>query len=168
MKRLLSVLALILLLAACNSESRNPAIKGYRLSQAGGLGFGIDGVTAALTLDLDVENPSRSTYSLEALEATIYRGLETEPFAEVTMVEPVSIGPRCETTIPVPLNARFTRPLALLGGGFSTDLADYTADLDLILRKGSFKKRITMQRVPLEQIGSLTGQTTHTKDHEKE
>ena len=81
MKRLLSVLALILLLAACNSESRNPAIKGYRLSQAGGLGFGLDGVTAALTLDLDVENPSRSTYSLEALEATIYRGLETEPFA---------------------------------------------------------------------------------------
>lgn len=168
MKRLLSVLALILLLAACNSESRNPVIKGYRLSQAGDLGFGLDGLKAALTLDLDVENPSRATYTLESLEAVLYRGLETEQFAVVSMAEPVSIGPRCETTIPVPLNARFTRPLALLGGGFSTDLADYTADLDLVLRKGSFKKRISMQRVPLDQIGSLTGQTTHTKNHEKE
>ena len=64
--------------------------------------------------------------------------------------------------------ARFTRPLALLGGGFSTDLSTYTADLDLLVRKGSYKKRIIKERVPLDQLGSLLGQTAKTKAYEKE
>jgi hypothetical protein len=74
------------------------------------------------------------------------------------MRESVSVEPRSEATVSLPLDARFTSPLALLGGGFSTDLADYTADIDLTLRRGSLKKRITKERIPLAELGNLLGQ----------
>lgn len=157
MKRILILLASVLLLASC-SPSANPVIKGYRLQQVGGLSFGVEGVTAELTLDLDVENPSSARYTLESLKAILYKGFETSPFANLVMQEPVFIEPRTEATVSLPLDARFTRPLALLGGGFSTDLSAYTADIDLTIRKGSFKKRITKERVPLDELGSLLGQ----------
>ena len=168
MKRLPALLVLILLATACSQPSSNPEITGYRLGQIGSPVFGLDGVTADLTLEIDVKNPSKAQYTVESLEAILYRGTETSPFANLVMQESVSIEPRSEATVALPLQARFTRPLALLGGGFSTDLSAYTADLDLTIRKGSFKKRIQKERVPLDQLGSLLGQTTTQKDHEKE
>ena len=157
MKRILILLASVLMLASC-SPSATPVIKSYRLNKVGGLSFGADGVTAELTLDVDVANPSGSRYTLESLEAVLYQGVEVNPFAYLTMRESVSVEPRSEATVSLPLDARFTRPLALLGGGFSTDLADYTADIDLTLRRGSLKKRITKERIPLAELGNLLGQ----------
>ena len=144
MKRILAILTLVLLLAGCSTQ-QNPVIKDYRLRQSGEVGFGAAGVTAGL-----------------------YRGFETSPFADLTMPESVFIEPRSEATVPIPLTARFTRPLALLSGSFSTDLNDYTADIDLTIRKGSLKKRITRERVPLTELTSLFPQDTKTESHEKE
>jgi len=168
MKRILAILVMVLLAAACTKDTRTPVITGYRLSQIGSPGIGPEGVTADLTLEIDVQNPSADRFTVETLEAILYRGVELSPFANLAMQESVSVEPKSEATVPIPLKARFTRPLALLGGGFSTDLADYTADLDLTIRKGSLKKRITRERVPLDQLGSLLGQTQKTKEHEKE
>ena len=123
---------------------------------------------ADLTLEIDVQNPSADPFTVETLEAILYRGIETSPFATLVLQESKSIEPKSEATVPLPLKARFTRPLALLGGGLSTDLSAYTADLDLTVRKGSFKKRITQERVPLDQLGSLLGKTAKTKGYEKE
>ena len=167
MKRILTVLSLVLLLASCNRESRNLVITGYRLGQIGSPAFGLDGVTADLTLDLDIQNPSASRYTVESLKGILYRGTETSPFADVVMLESVFIEPASEGTVSLPLQARFLRPLALLGGGFSTDLSAYTADIDLTVRKGSLKKRITRERIPLNQLGNLLGQTVKTKEHEE-
>lgn len=167
MKRILTLLTFALLLTAC-SPSQNPVIKDYRLRQSGEVAFGVEGVTAGLILEVDVANPSASRYTLESLEAILYRGFENSPFANLTMPESVSIEPRSEATVPIPLTARFTRPLALLSGGFSTDLNDYTADIDLTIRKGSLKKRITQERVPLTELTSLFPQDTKKESHEKE
>lgn len=167
MKRILVILPLVFLLTAC-SGSPDPVIKGYRLRQTGGLAFGAEGVTTDLTLELDIDNPSASRYTLESLEAVLYLGNETSRFADVLMQEAVSIEPRSEETVSLPLHARFTRPLALLGGGFSTDLSAYTADVDLIIRRGSFKKRITQKRIPLDRIGNLLGQNEKKEKDEKE
>ncbi len=167
MKRILAILTLVLLLAGCSTQ-QNPVIKDYRLRQSGEVGFGAAGVTAGLVLEVDVANPSASRYTLESLEAVLYRGFETSPFADLTMPESVFIEPRSEATVPIPLTARFTRPLALLSGSFSTDLNDYTADIDLTIRKGSLKKRITRERVPLTELTSLFPQDTKTESHEKE
>lgn len=168
MKRILALLVLVLLAVACTKDTRTPVITGYRLSQIGSPGFGPEGVTADLTLEIDVQNPSADPFTVETLEAILYRGTETSPFATLVLQESKSIEPKSEATVPLPLKARFTRPLALLGGGLSTDLSAYTADLDLTVRKGSFKKRITQERVPLDQLGSLLGKTAKTKGYEKE
>lgn len=157
MKRILILMASVLLLASC-SPSATPVIKACRLQQVGGLSFGAEGVTAELTLDADIDNPSGSRYTLESLDATLYQGIEVSPFAYLTMRKSVSVEPRTEATVSLPLDARFTRPLALLSGGFSTDLSAYTADIDLTIRKGSLKKRITQERVPLDELGNLLGQ----------
>ena len=162
MRRILAILTFVLLLTAC-STSQNPVIKGYRLRQSGEVGFGAEGVTAGLVLEVDIENPSPSRYTLESLDAVLYRGFESNPFADLTMPESVFIEPRSEATVSVPLTARFTRPLALLSGGFSTDLNDYPADIDLTVRKGSLKKRITRERVPLTELQSLFPQDTKTE-----
>jgi len=168
MKRILALLVLVLLTAACAKDTRVPVITGYRLSQIGSPGFGPEGVTADLTLEIDVQNPSADRFTVESLSAILYRGTETSPFANLDLKESAFIEPKSEATIPLPLLARFTRPLALLGGGFSTDLSTYTADLDLLVRKGSYKKRIIKERVPLDQLGSLLGQTAKTNAYEKE
>ena len=168
MKRILALLVLALLAVACTKDTRVPVITGYRLSQIGSPGFGPEGVTADVTLEIDVQNSSADRFTVESLEAILYRGTETSPFANLVLQESAFIEPKSEANLPLPLKARFTRPLALLGGGFSTDLSTYTADLDLTVRKGSYKKRITQERVPLDQLGSLLGQTAKTKAYEKE
>lgn len=168
MKRIVAILVLVLLAAACTKDTRTPVVTGYRLSQIGSPGFGPEGVTADLTFEIDVQNPSADRFTVESLEAILYRGIETSPFANLVLQEAAFIEPKSEATISLPLKARFTRPLALLGGGLSTDLSTYTADLDLTVRKGSYKKRITQERVPLDQLGRLLGNTAKTKGYEKE
>ena len=58
------------------------------------------------------------------------------------------------------------RPLALLSGGQDAlDLSQYCADVDLTVRKGSLKKTIRKERLPLKQLEHLLGsrQNTETK-----
>lgn len=157
MKRILVLLCSLLLLAACHNESRDPVIKGYRLDQVGGMSLGPGGLTTDLVLELDVENPSSARYTLESLTATLYRGPETVPYADAAMQGTAAVEPRSEQTVSIPVSVRLARPLSLLTEGFSTDLEDYEADLDLTIRKGSFKKRIKKERVPLGQLSELLG-----------
>ena len=169
MKRILVLLCSVLLLAACHDASRDPVIKGYRLNQVSDLSIGQGGVTADMTLDVDVENPSSARYTLEDLQAVLYRNNATAPYADVTMQESVLIAPRSEQTVSIPLTVRFTRPLSLLTEGVSTDLSDYVADIDLTIRKGSLKKRIKQEQVPLERIGEWLGTGSQKQEiHEEE
>ena len=169
MKRILVLLCSVLLLTACHDASRDPVIKGYRLGQASDLSIGASGVTADLTLDVDVENPSSARYTLDDLQAVLYRIPSTQPYAEATLLESVGIEPRSEQTVSLPLTVRFTRPLAILTEGVSLELSDYVADIDLTIRKGSFKKRIKQERVPLEQLGEWLGSASKKQEiHEKE
>ena len=167
MKRLLVLLSAVLLLAACHNESRDPVIKGYKLEQVSGLSLGAEGVTADMTLDLDVENPSSARYTVESLEAILYRLDETSRFAYVTMDGTATIEPKSEKTVAIPLNVRLLRPLALLTGDMNgLDISQYCADVDLTVRKGGLKKRIQRERVPLAQLGQLLGTTQNPKPDE--
>jgi len=155
MKRLLAISSLLLLLAACHNEAMDPVITGYRMGQLGGLGIGLGGVTTDMSLEVDVTNPSSARYVLESLEATLYPKNDTTRFADVVMKESVSLEPRSEGTLSVPLSIRFTHPLSLLSRGLGGSLSDYEADVDLLIRKGAFKKKIHRQRLPLDQIEGL-------------
>ena len=159
MKRFLTLLLLALALTACNDASRNPVIKDYRFRQAGGFSFGLDGVTAGIWLDLDVENPSRAKYTVEALHADVFKAGNPDVFAVIDMEEPASILPQSDSTVSVPMSIRFLRPLALLGGLTTDNLSQYEADVDMLIRKGSFKKNIKKQRMPLDRIANLLGKT---------
>ena len=164
MKRILVLFCSLLLLAACHNESRDPVIKDYRLNQVGGMSLGQGGLTAELVLEIDVDNPSSARYTLESLLATLYRGYETTPYAEATMQGTAAVEPRSEQTVAIPLSVRLARPLALLTEGFSLELSDYVADVDLTIRKGSLKKRIKKERVPLEELGALLGSTSKKQE----
>ena len=167
MKRFLALLCAALLLAACHNESRDPVIKGYRLGQVSGLSLGADGVTADVALDLEVENPSAARYTLEALQATLYRENETARFADVVMEGTATIEPHSEATLAIPLTLRLLRPLALLATGLDgIDLSQFCADVDLTVRKGALKKRIQKERVPLSQLETLLGAASNTKQNE--
>ena len=156
MKRLLVLLSAVLLLAACHDASRDPVIKGYQLSQLSELSLGLEGVTATAEIALDVDNPSSARYTLEFLQATLYRLNETSRFAQVEMEGTAAIAPRSETSVKIPLNVKLFRPLALLtGGSTSFDPAQYCADVDLTIRKGGLKKRIRQERVPLTALEQL-------------
>lgn len=162
MKRALFLLSLVLLTLSCSKPADTPVIQGYRLGEVGNMGIGPGGVTAAATLEVDVNNPGKARYTVESLQATLYRSTETAPYAEVSLEEAAFIEPRSEQTVTLPLQIVLTRPLALLAGGFDTDLSHYTADIDLTLRRGSFKKTIKQERVPLEELGRQLGITSKT------
>lgn len=155
MKRILVLLCAALLLAACHDASQDPVIKGYRIDQVGGMSLSGDGVTVNLNIALDVDNPSSATYTLEMLDAILYRGTETAPFAEAVMTEQAGIAPRSSQTVAIPLRVKLLRPLALLSSSEGFDLSQYCADLDLTVRKGSLKKRIQRERVPLSSLEQL-------------
>lgn len=156
MKRILVLFCTALLLAACHNASQDPVIKGYRIQQVGGLGLSANGVTADMVLKLDVENPSNASYTLEALHADVYRNGENGRFAEVTLPQSASIAPRSNQSVDIPLQVLLLRPLSLLAGGEEMlDLSQYVADLDLTVRKGSLKKRIQKERVPLKDLQHL-------------
>ena len=156
MKRILVLFCTVLLLAACHNASQDPVIKGYRIQQVGGLGLSANGVTADMVLKLDVENPSNASYTLEALHADVYRNGENGRFAEVTLPQSASIAPRSNQSVDIPLQVLLLRPLSLLADGEEMlDLSQYVADLDLTVRKGSLKKRIQKERVPLKDLQHL-------------
>ena len=157
MKRFLIIMAAALTLASCSDASRDPVIKDYRIHQVGGFSFGLDGVTADVKLDLDIENPSNAKYTLEALEATLFPANDTAGFAFVSLKETAFIAPKTSETVTIPLGVRLMKPLTLLGGSLNGDLSDYVADIDLVVRKGALKKRIRKERMPLEKIGGLLG-----------
>ena len=160
MKRFFTLLCTAVLLTACPNPSQDPVIKGYRLQQTGGISLGAEGVTTGMVLNLDVENPSRATYAIESLNAIVYKGAETARFAQVDLLEAVSIAPGSEQTVALPLQVNLLRPLALLSGGSDGfDLSQYCADIDLLVRKGSLKKRIRQERVPLKDLEHLLGNT---------
>jgi len=167
MKRVLALLSLALLLSACNNASRDPVIKGYRIQEIGGLAFSLNGVTADMQLDIDVENPSSAKYLLESLDAVLYPVGDTLRFARVTLKEPVGIEPRSDNTVSLPLDVNILKPLALLAGNL--ELSDYEADVDLTVRKGALKKRIQKERLPLDRLEKLLGTNSQEqKDHENE
>lgn len=156
MKRILVLFCSALLLTACHNASQDPVIKGYRIQKADGLGMTANGVTANMVLSLDVDNPSNATYTLEALHADVYRNGENGRFAEVTLPQSASIAPRRNQSVAIPLQVLLLRPLSLLAGGEEMlDLSQYVADLDLTVRKGSLKKRIQRERVPLKDLAQL-------------
>ena len=160
MKRFLTLLALCLLAVACNDASRNPVIKGYRIHQVGGLGFGIDGLTADVQVDLDIENPSKARYTVEAMHADLFTAGDTVRYADVNLKEAAIIPPKSNGKIAIPLAMTIKRPLSLLGGALTDDLSQYEADVDLTIRKGSIKKNIHKSRVPLNRILELLGKNT--------
>lgn len=156
MKRILVLFCTALLLTACHNASQDPVIKGYRIQQVDGLAMSAGGVTAGMVLNLDVENPSNATYTLEALHADVYRNGENGRFAEVTLPQSASIAPKSNQSVDIPLQVLLLRPLALIAGGEEMlDLSQYVADLDLTVRKGSLKKRIQRERVPLKDLQYL-------------
>lgn len=162
MKRALAILSLVLLTVSCGKPAPMPTILGYRLGQLGDLGVGPGGVTAEAALEVDVNNPGTASYVVESLEATLFRGTDTAPYAEVSMLETATIEPAAEQTLSLPLLVTITRPLSLLTGGFDTDLSHYTADIDLTIRRGAFKKNFKQERVPLDQLGQLLGSSDKT------
>lgn len=158
MKRLFTLLTLCLLVVACNDASRQPVIKGYRIHQVGGFGFGLDGLTAEVVLDLDVVNPSKARYTVESLHADIFPAGDTIRFAGIDLKESTSIQPWSDGKVAFPLDVKIKRPLSMLGGFMSEDQqSQYEADLDMTVRKGAMKKNIRKSRVPLGKLLELLG-----------
>ena len=156
MKRSLLLLAAVLLFASCHDASRDPVITGYRVQQVNGMGLGRDGMTADLVLELDVDNPSKARYTVESLQAVLYRNGDTARFAEATLQGSPEIGSGSGQTVLLPLSLQILRPLALLSGfQRDFDLSQYCADIDLTISKGAFKKRIQKERMPLDQLKQL-------------
>lgn len=159
MKRFFTLLALCLLVVACNDASRNPVIKGYRIHQVGGLGFGLDGLAAEVILDVDVENPTKARYTVESMHADIFPAGDTIRFAGIDLKKSTSIQPHSSGNVSFPLDVKIKRPLSMLGG-FTSDEEEktkYEADLDMTIRKGSMKKKIRKSRVPLGKILEMLG-----------
>jgi len=158
MKRFITLLALCLLAVACNNNTqRDPVIKGYRINQVGGLGFGLDGLTADVQLDLDIDNPSKARYVVEALQADVFQIGDSVRFANINLKEEATIQPKSNGRVALPLVVKMKRPLSLLNGSMSDDLSNYEADIDLTIRRGALKKNIQKSRVPLSQIIELLG-----------
>ncbi|MBQ1831380.1 MAG: LEA type 2 family protein, partial [Bacteroidales bacterium] len=134
MKRILICLTLVLLAVACK-PTPTPVIRDYRITGADGFSIGLDGVTADMVLELDVENPASVDYTLESLDAILYKGVDTNPYANLTMRGTATIAPKSTETVPIPVTVRILRPLSILATGFDTDLSKYEADVDLTIRR---------------------------------
>jgi len=167
MKRFLVLLCAALLLTACHDASQDPVIRGYRIEHLSGMGIGEDGVTVDLTLVLDVENPARAPYSIESLEATVYKGDDKYPFATASLKDTAAIAAKTTAEVSLPLHVVLLRPLALLSDK-GLDLSQYCADIDMKAHKGTLGRRIQRKRVPLKNLEHLLGSYTIPTSNENQ
>ena len=153
MRRTILLTALVMLAAvSCKPASEQLVIKDWKVGQIENIGLAGSDVAAGLSVELDVENATRSTISIEDLTATLYKLKDGMRFADVVISEPVSVGPMTSEKVIIPLQLTLANPLALLIGGIDQDMSNYTADVDMTVRKGAFKKKIHEERIPLKEL----------------
>jgi hypothetical protein len=106
-----------------------------------------------LDLNVQIDNPTVSSYTITNLFGTFYKN--DKDFADVQILDDVTIVPRSMNNLPVPLQLTMINPLGFLNGisldTFKTDA--YTVSLDITVRNGiGLSKHIIYDHVPAKDL----------------
>ncbi|MBR5055765.1 MAG: hypothetical protein IKX03_01060 [Bacteroidales bacterium] len=162
--RYLILLAVALLtLEGCSlNYYKQLQLKSYDIASVTGFNYAKASVSAEVVLDLGVVNPTKSSFTLVSLDATLYKE-DGKAFAHATALEPAYILPQSDTLVPLRLDAILYNPMVLMLS-HDIDLETMTADIDALVKSGKLSKRIKEEKYPLKKLaGKLKGKADNTE-----
>ena len=152
MKRFLicTILALPLFTACSVTDYKQLEMMSCEVRSVENITYGKGCVSADINLALSVNNPTKSDFALKSLTGTAFSAKGSK-VADATMLESVTLEPKCDTVLPVRLYATLYNPTAVLLGA-KLDPESMTADFDLTVKSGPFSKRIQHDKMPLKDV----------------
>lgn len=158
MKRVLfSVLLLILLLSGCSvNDYKKLQFKNCEIGSVDNFSYAKASVAAKVRLDLSVANPTKSSFALKALTATLYSE-DGSKFADAVATDTLVIAPNSDEVIPLYLDAVIYNPTVLLFSSKKIDPATMTADFDATVSSGPFTKQFKEEKYPVKKILDKAG-----------
>lgn len=153
MKRVLfSVLLLVLILTGCSvNDYKKLQFKNCEIAAVDDFEYAKASAAAKVRLDLEIANPSRSSFSLNSLKATLYME-DGKKFADAVATDTLRLEPKSDGIIPLYLDAVIYNPTALLFSSKKLDPAAMTADIDAEVSSGPFKKHFKEDKYPVKDL----------------
>lgn len=157
MRRIFFYMICMALMAVSCKEGviKEPSITGYRIAEISDVTMGKGVASATVRIDVDIDNPSRLSYAIDNLTATVYNESSVR-FADAVLREPVRAAADSTETIPVYLNVKFQKPLTILASGIlngkSFDMEGYTADIDTQIGVGKISRHIKKDGIPIAEV----------------
>jgi LEA14-like dessication related protein len=108
---------------------------------------------AQVQTTLKINNPTRSTFRITALEGTV-KNKDVE-FARISLPQEFSVPPGTPATVETMLAVEVSDPLSLLSSGLSLKslkAENFTIDAAVQIKKGGVSKWLRMKDVPLKQL----------------
>lgn len=153
LRNILLLISALLLVTSCQ-DYKKLQFKSYNIEKVNNLSFKKGSVCATLTFNIDVVNPSSTTFKAKDLEAIIYSS-NGEPFAQLTSEEEAIIPANNDGPFKWNITTELFNPLSFLASNnFSLDNLDVenmTIDYSLVF-SGGFKKKLTGKGVLLEDL----------------
>lgn len=153
LRNTLLLISAILLITGCQNYKKLQ-FKSYNIEKVNNLSFKKGSVCATLIFNIDVVNPSSTTFKATDLEAIIYSG-NGEPFAQLTSEEEAIIPANIDGTFKWNITTELFNPLSVLvSNNFlleNLDVENMTVDYSLVF-SGGFRKKITGKGVLLEDL----------------
>ena len=147
---ILAALSLTVLAGCSVNDYKQLKLKSYDIASVTNFNYAKASVTAEVVLNLGVENPTRSEFVLESLEAVIYNK-DGSRVADATALEPAVVLPHSDTLVPLRLDATIFNPMLVMISG-NIDPTSMTADIDALVRSGALSKRIQKEKYPLSKL----------------
>jgi LEA14-like dessication related protein len=153
LRNILLLLSILLLIGGCQNYKKLQ-FQSYAIEKIDNISFGKGSVSATLTLNVGVANPTSTTFTAKDLEATIYSG-NGDPFAILTSDEKMVIPPNSEDSLKWKIDTELLNPLSVLAaGGFSMenlDVENMTVDYSIVF-SGGIRKRFSGKGVVLGDL----------------
>lgn len=162
-KRLAVLFFAAAVLTSCTKASMNNLIiKNYSVSELHGVSFDQGAVGSSATLQLEIENPTSTPFSLESFKGEIYLASGSR-FATIATLdgEICTVEPGFDGTVTIPFSISLANPLALLSGSLlnlkdagsiEEKFKNCTVDVDAVVRAGAFRKNFKKNGIPIDTV----------------
>ncbi len=153
LRNILLLLSTLLLFSGCQ-DYKKLQFTSYNIKRIDNISVEKGSLSAILTLNIGVTNPTPTTFTAKDFEATIYSG-NGEPFAILTSGDNIIIPPNSENSLNWKIETELLNPLSILAsGGFSLenlDVENMTVDYSLAF-SGGIRKKFSGRGVELGKL----------------
>ena len=140
-----------LMMAGCSvKDYKQLDFKSCNVRSVENIVYGRGTATADVCLEVGVANPTRSDFQLLSLYAVAYSA-KGEKIATATTDDVTVLEPKCDTILPLRLEAVLFNPMATLLGG-RIDPETMSVDVDMDVKSGMLKTHVKRDKLPVKNL----------------